>query len=132
MPEHMHLLLWPTKPIYDISNVLHSIKQSVSKQALIFVSRQARSFLVRMEDRQPNGKVHYRFWQGGGGYDRNVVVPAVVYHEMEYLHNNPVRRGLSQRAEDWPWSSAADFAGIRSGPLRLDRESLPVLRQDRR
>jgi hypothetical protein len=25
---------------------------------------------------------------------------------IEYIHNNPVRRGLVDRAVDWPWSSA--------------------------
>jgi len=29
-------------------------------------------------------------------------------------------------AEDSHWSGAADYAGVRIGPLRLDRESLPV------
>ena len=79
-----------------------------------------------MEDRQPNGDVHYRFWQRGGGYDRNVHEPATAFKQIEYMHNNPVRRGLCMKPEDWIWSGAADYAGIRIGPLRLDRESLPM------
>ncbi len=127
MPEHVHLLLWPTLPDYDISEILNSIKQSVSKRALLFVQRDAPEFLARMEDRQPNGTVHYRFWQRGGGYDRNVVEPASVHQQIEYIHNNPVRRGLCLKPEDWLWSSAADYIGLRSGPLAIDRESLPRL-----
>ena len=46
-----------------------------------------------MRDEQPNGKVAYRFWQRGGGYDRNFNEPESIYAEIEYLHNNPVRRG---------------------------------------
>ena len=30
---------------------------------------------------------------------------------IEYLHMNPVRRGLVERASDWRWSSAAWYAG---------------------
>src|SRR5436309_21728 len=45
------------------------------------------------------------------------------------FHGTPVRRGLCEKPEDWLWSSAADYAGIRVGPLRLDRESLPVFRE---
>jgi putative transposase len=71
--------------------------------------------------------VHYRFWQRGGGYDRNVFEPATVFQQIEYMHNNPVRRGLCAKPEDWLWSGAAEYAGVRVGPLRLDRESLPVL-----
>jgi putative transposase len=94
MPEHAHLLVWPTELKYDISDLLNSIKQSVAKRALLHVRREAPGFLVRMEDRQPNGKKHYRFWQRGGGYDRNVVEPAAAFLQIEYFHNNPVRRGL--------------------------------------
>jgi putative transposase len=125
MPEHAHLLLWPTELEYDISDVLNSIKQSVTKRALIHVRRRAPGFLARMEDRQPNGQVHYRFWQRGGGYDRNVVEPATVYQQIEYIHNNPVRRGLCARPQDWKWSGATDYAEMGPGPLRIDRESLP-------
>jgi len=78
-----------------------------------------------MEDRQPSGETHYRFWQRGGGYDRNVVEADTLYRLIQYVHANPVRRGLCQRPEDWLWSSAVDFAGVRVGPLRLDRDSLP-------
>src|SRR4051794_385181 len=52
MPEHVHLLLWPTNSRYSTSDFLNSIKQSVSKRALLFVQREARTFLARMEDRQ--------------------------------------------------------------------------------
>jgi len=127
MPEHAHLLLWPTEPQYDISDILNSIKQSVAKRALIYVRREAPAFLSRMEDRQPNGRKHYRFWQRGGGYDRNVVEPTTVHEQIEYIHNNPVRRGLCERPEQWPWSSAADYAGVRAGPLKLNAESLPQI-----
>jgi putative transposase len=126
MPEHVHLLLWPTAAEYDISNILNSIKQSVAKRALPFVRREAPAFLIRMEDHQPNGETHYRFWQRGGGYDRNVFEPKTAIKQIEYIHANPVRRGLCTNPEDWLWSSAADYAGVRVGPLKIDRESLPT------
>jgi hypothetical protein len=34
---------------------------------------------------------------------------------VEYIHLNPVRAGLVERAEDWPWSSLRDYAGSLSG-----------------
>ena len=80
-----------------------------------------------MEDRQPNGKIHHRFCQRGGGYDRNVVEPATVFQQIEYMHNNPVRRGLCQKPEDWFWSGAAYYSGLNPGPLRIIRESLPMI-----
>jgi putative transposase len=30
----------------------------------------------------------------------------VVQASLEYIHNNPAKRGLCERALDWKWSSA--------------------------
>jgi REP-associated tyrosine transposase len=35
-----------------------------------------------------------RNWQRGGGYDRNSTESATLLHMIEYIPNNPVRRGL--------------------------------------
>ena len=78
-----------------------------------------------MLDRQPNGDEHDRFWQRGGGYDRNLTEPHTIWAEIDYLHMNPVRRGLRERAVDWHWSSAADYLAVRQGPWVLHPESLP-------
>ena len=55
------------------------------------------------------------------------------YHEkVEYIHFNPLRAGLAQRAEDWPWSSVNDYNGNLSGTasanriLAIDRILLPA------
>lgn len=126
MPEHVHLLIWPTGDAYSISKILSTLKQPVSKRALLYVREHAPGFLQRMEDRRPNGIVSHRFWQRGGGYDRNVTEPQTVWKEIEYIHANPVRRGLCQRPSDWSWSSALEFESPGSGPLRIDFSSLPA------
>jgi REP-associated tyrosine transposase len=114
MPEHAHVLLWPTELKYNISEILNSSKQSVAKRALTYIRREAPNSLPRMEDRQPNGATHHRFWQRGGGYDRNVVESKTIYQQIDYIHNNPVRRGLCERAEDWPWSRRPRMPGRES------------------
>jgi REP-associated tyrosine transposase len=125
MPEHVHILLWPTIPTYSISQILTTIKQSVSKRSLLFVRRYSPGFLKQMADRHPNGTLHYRFWQRGGGYDRNLTEPTTIWSEIDYMHNNPIRRGLCARATDWIWSSAIEYESPGKGLLRLDHGSLP-------
>jgi putative transposase len=124
MPEHAHLLIWPTTPEYSISRILSAIKLPVTRRALAFVRKAAPEFLPRMLDRQPNGTQSYRFWQRGGGYDRNLTEPATIWAEINYVHANPIRRMLCERPEDWKWSSAGAYAGL-PGPLTIDFESLP-------
>jgi putative transposase len=125
MPEHIHLLVWPSEPHYSSSDFLKSLKQAVTLRAVPFVRRHAPAFLERLADRQPNGKTAFRFWQRGRGYDRNLWEPRPIWEMIDYIHANPVRRGLCTRPEDWPWSSAADYLEGRQGFLIIDRASLP-------
>jgi putative transposase len=127
MPEHCHLLVFPRTPAYSISRILEAIKLPVTRRAKSFLQQTAPESLHRMRDEQPGGQVAYRFWQRGGGHDRNLFEPKAVHSQIEYLHNNPVRRGLVARPEDWPWSSAAWYAGARDVPLTPDAGSVPRL-----
>ena len=51
----------------------------------------------------------FRYWQEGPGYDRNLESPEAIEAAINYIHLNPVRRGLCAKAEDWKWSSARHF-----------------------
>ena len=39
---------------------------------------------------------------------------------IEYIHANPVRRGLVAQPEDWEWSNARWYAGIRPVLIEMD------------
>ena len=94
---------------------------------LAFLRQQASPFLQRLRDEQPNGTVHHRFWQRGGGYDRNLTSAEALRAVIDYLHANPVRRGLVASAEDWEWSSARWYAGLQPVKLEMDQGVLAEL-----
>jgi len=125
MPEHVHLLVYARQPKHSVAKLLQSLNESVSVRAVNHWKTHDPAVLEQMEDRQPNGKVAYRFWQRGGGYDLNLWTPAKIWEHIDYMHANPVNRGLCDKPEDWLWSSAADFRGIRDGPLPLRHDHLP-------
>jgi len=127
MPEHVHLLIHPRPDDHSISKTLVAIKRPVAQKALRYVRRHAPSFLKQMKDAQPNGKVHHRFWQRGGGYDRNIVYGRTVHKTIAYIHANPVRRELVNCPDDWFWSSARFYARRGDVPIVPDTESLPPL-----
>jgi putative transposase len=120
MPEHVHLLFLPLEAEYKIARIRTALKTPVTAKALRFLRRQAPLFLEKLKDVQPNGEVHYRFWQRGAGYDRNATDTRTLLAMIEYLHNNPARRGLVERATDWVWSSARYYAGMRPVPIELN------------
>jgi putative transposase len=66
-------------------------------------------------------KTCHQFWQKGGGYDRNITEPETLQKTIDYIHFNPVRRGLVERSIDWKWSSAGWFAEVGDSPLIMDR-----------
>jgi putative transposase len=127
MPDHVHLLIWPAEGT-SISTILKAIKEPVAKRSLCWVRKHRPDFLARMEDRQPNGKCSHRFWQRGGGYDRNLWTPQEIWEKVSYIHNNPVRRGLVERPEEWLWSSWRAWNEGVAEPIPIDLESVPPLR----
>jgi putative transposase len=128
MPEHVHVVLWPHAGV-RIEQILTTLKQSVSKRALLWLRANAPGFLRRLEDIQPNGKRTHRFWLRGGGYDRNLRSVADIHEKIDYIHANPVRRGLAGTPEAWRWSSSRAWLSGKDEPIAVDRESLPRLQE---
>jgi putative transposase len=126
MPEHVHLVLLPHRDV-RVATILSAIKQSVSKRAIRWLRENAPDYLDELLDRQPSGALTHRFWQRGGGYDRNLRSVRDVHEKIAYVHDNPIRRGLVARAADWEWSSAGAWATGGATPLPIDRHSVPPL-----
>ena len=82
-----------------------------------------RTVLSSLTVRERPGKSCFRFWQEGPGFDRNLFTAIAVEASIVYIHVNPVKRGLCQRAVDWKWSSARFYLDQRvdSSLPRLSR-----------
>src|SRR5215472_3057016 len=107
LPDHRHAIIDPPHPL-TISTVVKAVKVS----SMISIN------LGRGESGE--------FWQGR--FFDGALRTVKKYHEtVEYIHLNPVRRGLVRRAEDWKWSSTREYAGIsgeeqeRRCGLKIDR-----------
>lgn len=110
MPEHAHLTIYPSRPVYDIAVILKAIKEPVGRRAVTYLREFAPHWIPRITS-QRGKRTESHFWQVGGGFDSNVCEPTVLWRMIEYIHLNPVRRGLVERASDWKWSSAAWYEG---------------------
>ncbi len=120
MPEHAHVLVFPLRPDCRVSRFLKTVKMSVSRKAMRYLKANAPEWLDRLKVTWPDGRVEHRFWQQGGGYDRNISKVRTAWDSVAYIHNNPVRRGLVARPEDWEWSSARWYAGEQDVKLVMD------------
>jgi putative DNA methylase len=86
MPNHVHTLI-ETREGYPLSGILHSWKSYTANKANELLNRTGRFWFPEYFDRYIRDERH--------------LVAAI-----RYIHANPVKAGLVERPEDWPWSSA--------------------------
>ena len=113
LPDHWHAIIYPPYPL-TISTVFRAVK--VSSMIGINVRRRERGEL----------------WQDRF-FDRALRTVKEYNETVEYIHLNPVRRGLVGDTRDWKWSSVHEYAGVsgeesvsRRCGLRIDRVRLPA------
>jgi len=133
MPEHVHLLL--TEPQRSmLADAIKSLKQGVSRREIAGVESadtetkgptQAKRRLEWGTDGTfralPTQNSPHHFWQKRY-YDFNVRTYDQFLEKINYTHQNPVRRGLCKRAEDWPWSSFLQYATGGEGRVEIECE----------
>ena len=105
MPEHVHLLVCSMVPKPEIDRLLFAIKRPFSYRIKKHFEKTGDPHLAELIVPERPGKMTFRFWEEGGGYDRNISVARTIEASINYIHHNPVRRGLVNRARDWKWSS---------------------------
>jgi putative transposase len=112
MPEHFHMLV--SEPdVGTLSTVMQVLKQRVARELL-----RRRKPCPDEADLWSNDALS-QFWQRRF-YDFNVWSRMKEREKLAYMHHNPVKRGLVERAEQWGWSSARYYAGDRSGVVKIN------------
>ncbi|MEW6533252.1 MAG: transposase [Thermodesulfobacteriota bacterium] len=111
MPEHVHLLVFPQNRASRIDQLLKAIKRPFSYRIKELLAETRSPLLDELTILQRPGVTTFRFWQEGPGYDRNLISPEAALAAAQYIHRNPVRRGLVASEFDWRWSSAIHFLG---------------------
>ena len=112
MPDHWHAILYPAHPL-TISRVMESIKDAATKR-------------INRSCREVGRLLQPRF------FDRALRTVREYVERVQYIHLNPVKAGLVDRPEDWPWSSVHDYTGgvnqVPAPPsgLWVDRVLLPA------
>jgi len=109
MPEHFHALIWPAAEANP-----SQIMQKLEDRTALFILKNLRENLgypwcqkmLAGVTLPPTAHPHARFrvWQRKS-YDMNIWSPKKRDEKLNYMHNNPVQRGLVKHPGDWPWSS---------------------------
>jgi putative transposase len=129
MPEHVHLLIWLKSENYEMAKILRLLKESFSRWVVKYWTSVSPHLLERISIQRGKRRVR-RFWQEGGGYNRNLYTWESIKKARDYIEWNPVRRGLVEDPSKWYWSSARSRMDNNDVLLKVDEidiERLKVL-----
>ena len=99
MPEHVHLL-FNEPPEILLAQFLKALKQVTSRRL--------------RGSREKFWLEHY--------HDSNIRGEAARSEVIRYIHRNPVKRGLVNKPEDWPWSSFRHYATGEKGTVEIESQ----------
>lgn len=123
MPDHVHLLTdSPRKP----SEVLKYVKGNIAHEVIGYLKeRNLESSLAKLQHVDWKRNHRFSLWQHDSDVF-SVSSESTFMQKVNYIHNNPVRAGLVERAVDYRWSSARYWARIpaEDEPLRIDLDKI--------
>ena len=118
LENHIHLVVQSTQLSKDIAR----LKSYTARQLLSYlVKHRVNTILQQLafykkahkDDRE------YQFWQEGV-HPELIQSEEMMLQKIEYIHQNPVKRGYVDVAEHWRYSSARDYSG-ETGLLKIDK-----------
>ena len=123
MPDHVHLLTdAPRKP----SEVLKFIKGIVGHRIIEYLkSRNYESSLLKLQHVDWKRNHRFSLWQHDSDVF-SVSSESTFMQKVNYIHQNPVRAGLVERAEDYRWSSVRwwNRSPLEDEPLKVDIDKI--------
>lgn len=107
LDNHFHLVV--SGP--NLSNIIQSLKRHTSKQIVRLLQTQKKEWLLNQlayfKKRHKTESIH-QVWQEGF-HPALIQTEQMLLQKIEYVHNNPVKRGYIELPEHWLYSSARNF-----------------------
>lgn len=112
MENHIHLILQND----HLPQIIQAFKSWTARSIvdLFSVNRHSYQLYKLRKSKKPshNDSVH-QLWQEGY-YPKQILSNQMMIQVIEYIHNNPVKRGFVDRPEDWRYSSVRNYLGMES------------------
>jgi REP element-mobilizing transposase RayT len=115
MTNHIHLLV--RSAAGDLSGAIRDLKKFTSKaivEALGSNLESRREWILRLlahAAKRQNKEGVYQLWTHEN-HAELIYSNNFIEQKLEYIHQNPVRAGFVQKAEDYPYSSARNYAEL--------------------
>jgi len=118
MTNHVHLIFRSIKgqqPELLLGDLKRFTSRNVVKAIQENPRESRREFLLdyfKNEAAKSSNSTNYQFWR----HDNKPIElwsNEVIQQKIDYIHNNPVEDGIVFRPEDYKYSSASDYAGVK-------------------
>jgi putative transposase len=116
MPNHIHLILFYNNKI-DVSGFLRDMKKYTSVKIRQLLEQEGEEKILNEMVYKKYGQ-KYKIWKDR--FDALMIRhKSVLLTKIKYIHNNPVKSGLVERAEEWRYSSANYYVTEEEGILPI-------------
>lgn len=119
MPDHLHLIAAAD----ELHAVMRDFKRFTSRRIHERLLADGRTtclgWLAHAAQAARRARGEFSLWQDGF-HPQAVASQTVFEQKLRYLHENPMRKGLVQSADDWRYSSAAWYCGRSNALLKMD------------
>jgi putative transposase len=116
MPNHIHLILFYNSKV-DLSGFLRDMKKYTSVKIRELLEEEGEEKILKSLVYKKYGQ-KYKVWKDR--FDAVVIRHKnVLLTKMNYIHNNPVKNGLVERAEEWKYLSTNYYITEEEGTLPI-------------
>jgi REP element-mobilizing transposase RayT len=110
MPNHAHYIV-SAEPPEHLSEIMRDFNRFTSQRITALLEEAQRTDVLTVIRRAANEEGRgnrYKVWQDG--FHPIAIDTADFFQQkLEYLHDNPVRKGFVEQAEHWRYSSARNY-----------------------
>jgi len=118
MPDHFHLICYCEKLV----QVIQSIKSFTAKRIIqTYQDLQKNDILEMFKINKKDYKYYskYQVWQEGF-MPKAIISDDMFRQKSDYIHFNPVKKGLVNEIEEYELSSARDYYSRKKGRITID------------
>jgi len=117
LDNHFHAVL--SAP--NLSGVLRDLKSFTANRIIKQLQAEGREWLLNQVQyyRVAHRAQEHQIWQDGS-HPQAVMSDEMMRQKLDYLHNNPVKRGWVAAPEHWRYSSAHEWLGGVEPVLKCD------------
>ena len=110
LDNHLHLLISGD----NLSNTIKDLKRHTAREIIKLAQKEEKLWLLnqfKYYKLKHKDDSDYQIWQEGF-HPQQIISEEMLRQKIEYIHHNPVRIGLVEKAEDWIYSSARNYLGF--------------------